>query len=126
MPTTPAGAVVVTRIFQHLSAGILIPPGDPVLVIVTEGNMTTEVNNCTPQNPPDDESFTPAKHIPFPPIPDPSIASFLRAHPTPLSPTQLSPLNITPSDFAAALGQIQPSSTREGFATVSNVTWSDN
>ncbi|KAJ3879459.1 P-loop containing nucleoside triphosphate hydrolase protein [Lentinula edodes] len=53
------------------------------------------------------------------------IALFLNAHPTPLIPSQLSPLCITSSDFHLALTQIQPSSKREGFATVPDVTWSD-
>ena len=123
--TGAAGVIAVKRIFQQLSTGTLILPDDPVQVTVTEGDTTMEVDNCTPQNPPDDGGITPTKHIPFASIPDPSIASFLRAHPIPLSPTQLSPLNITPSDFVAALGQVQPSSTREGFATVPNVTWGD-
>ena len=52
------------------------------------------------------------------------IAAFLRAHPSPLTEEQLSPLSITNSDFQLALAQIQPSSKREGFTTVPDVTWS--
>ena len=52
------------------------------------------------------------------------IAAFLRAHPWPLTEEQLSPLSITNSDFQLALAQIQPSSKREGFTTVPDVTWS--
>ena len=51
-----------------------------------------------------------------------SIAHFLNA---PLTETQLAPLCITSSDFTLALKQVQPSSKREGFATVPDVTWSD-
>ncbi|KAF8512477.1 P-loop containing nucleoside triphosphate hydrolase protein [Gautieria morchelliformis] len=123
--TGAAGVIAVKRIFQQLSDGTLILPDDPFPAMVSEGDTTMEVDNLAPQNPSDDISVTPTKHVPFASIPDPSIASFLRAHPTPLTPTQLSPLNIIPSDFAAALGQVQPSSTREGFATVPNVTWAD-
>ena len=52
------------------------------------------------------------------------IAAFLRAHPSPLTEEQLLPLSITNSDFQLALAQIQPSSKREGFTTVPDVTWS--
>ena len=54
-----------------------------------------------------------------------SIASFLRAHPAPLTPDQLSPLSISNADFQLALSQVQPSSKREGFTTVPDVTWSN-
>ncbi|KAE8232332.1 hypothetical protein CF326_g2645 [Tilletia indica] len=54
-----------------------------------------------------------------------SIAVFLRTHPEPLTPTQLEPLTISLVDFQTALPSIQPSSKREGFATVPDVTWSD-
>ncbi|KAM9726391.1 nuclear valosin-containing protein-like isoform 2-T2 [Menidia menidia] len=40
-----------------------------------------------------------------------------------LSPEQLEGLSILMSDFRAALGSVQPSAKREGFATVPDVTW---
>ena len=57
--------------------------------------------------------------------PSGSIAHFLIAHPDPLTEVQLAPLCITSPDFTLALKQVQPSSKREGFATVPDVTWSD-
>ena len=51
--------------------------------------------------------------------------NFLKSHPAPLTPTQLLPLFITLADFFDALPKIQPSSKREGFATVPDTTWSD-
>lgn len=54
-----------------------------------------------------------------------SIGHFLIAHPDPLTEAQLSPLCITSADFTAALKEVQPSSKREGFATVPGVTWED-
>ena len=54
-----------------------------------------------------------------------SIVHFLRAHPDPLTSAQLAPLCITYADFALALQEVQPSSKREGFATVPDVTWAD-
>ncbi|GEM09344.1 ribosome biogenesis ATPase [Rhodotorula toruloides] len=53
------------------------------------------------------------------------IASFLRSHPTALTPAQLSCIALTNSDFTRALSIVQPSSQREGFTTVPDVSWSD-
>ncbi|PWW76220.1 AAA-domain-containing protein [Tuber magnatum] len=53
------------------------------------------------------------------------IQCFLRAHPHRLTGKQLDPLYITFPDFLTALTKIQPSSKREGFATVPDVTWAD-
>jgi len=44
---------------------------------------------------------------------------------TPLTPEQLRPLHVTMDDFLAALPHVQPSSKREGFATVPDVSWGD-
>ena len=54
-----------------------------------------------------------------------SIVYFLRAHPDPLTESQLAPFCITYADFMLALQHVQPSSKREGFATVRDVTWAD-
>uniref|UniRef100_V5ET01 AAA+ ATPase domain-containing protein n=1 Tax=Kalmanozyma brasiliensis (strain GHG001) TaxID=1365824 RepID=V5ET01_KALBG len=58
-------------------------------------------------------------------IRDSSIASFLKNHPSPLTDAQLEPLAITNADFLVALPSLQPSSKREGFATVPDVSWAD-
>jgi ribosome biogenesis ATPase len=42
----------------------------------------------------------------------------------PLSPSQLDPLSVTMDDFLQAVKTVQPSSKREGFATVPDVSWS--
>ena len=44
---------------------------------------------------------------------------------TPLTSEQLQPLYVTMADFLAALPHVQPSSKREGFATVPDVSWND-
>mmetsp|Transcript_30424 Transcript_30424/g.51868 ORF Transcript_30424/g.51868 Transcript_30424/m.51868 type:complete len:1068 (-) Transcript_30424:96-3299(-) len=44
---------------------------------------------------------------------------------TPLSAEQLQPLYVTMDDFLSAVPHVQPSSKREGFATVPDVSWSD-
>ena len=54
-----------------------------------------------------------------------ALERFLTSHPQPLTPEQLEPLAIDLCDFWEALPTIQPSSKREGFATVPDVTWQD-
>lgn len=44
---------------------------------------------------------------------------------TPLSSEQMEPLYVTMDDFLAAVPLVQPSSKREGFATVPDVSWDD-
>ncbi|CAO1625697.1 unnamed protein product [Parajaminaea phylloscopi] len=60
-----------------------------------------------------------------PALAESSIATFLLSHPSPLTSEQLEPLSITNDDFIAALPTVQPSSKREGFATVPDVSWAD-
>ncbi|KAK1934165.1 Nuclear valosin-containing protein-like [Phytophthora citrophthora] len=55
----------------------------------------------------------------------PSAADDLRAQVEPFTEAQLAPLSITMSDFEAAIPKVQPSSKREGFATIPDVTWDD-
>ena len=53
------------------------------------------------------------------------IQCFLKTYPDRLTEKQLDSLYITLPDFLAALPRIQPSSKREGFATIPDVTWAD-
>ncbi|KAL1919778.1 uncharacterized protein VTP21DRAFT_1709 [Calcarisporiella thermophila] len=53
------------------------------------------------------------------------VTAFIRENPQFLTFERLSMLMITREDFDVALKQVQPSSKREGFATVPDVTWSD-
>ncbi|ETN14262.1 hypothetical protein PPTG_07896 [Phytophthora nicotianae INRA-310] len=54
-----------------------------------------------------------------------SAADDLRAQVKPFTEAQLAPLSITMADFEAAIPKVQPSSKREGFATIPDVTWDD-
>ncbi|EEY59163.1 ribosome biogenesis ATPase RIX7 [Phytophthora infestans T30-4] len=54
-----------------------------------------------------------------------SAADDLRAQVEPFTEAQLAPLSITMADFDAAIPKVQPSSKREGFATIPDVTWDD-
>ncbi|KAK9480320.1 P-loop containing nucleoside triphosphate hydrolase protein [Lipomyces japonicus] len=53
------------------------------------------------------------------------IQQFLKSYPDPLTENELQSLSITIDDFMTALPTVQPSSKREGFATIPNVTWDD-
>jgi ribosome biogenesis ATPase len=44
---------------------------------------------------------------------------------TPLTSEEMEPCHVTMDDFLAAVPHVQPSSKREGFATVPGVTWDD-
>eukprot|EP00980_Cylindrotheca_fusiformis_P010633 scaffold2366_cov115-Cylindrotheca_fusiformis.AAC.7 len=44
---------------------------------------------------------------------------------TPLTSAQMEPLHVTMDDFLGALPHVQPSSKREGFATVPGVSWEE-
>jgi ribosome biogenesis ATPase len=147
--TGAAGIIAVKRIFQQLSDGTLILPDETVAALSNgmDGEaMNVDQDQSAPQaqaQPSTEEPHEPSsgfpatspnnttKHMPFAnlniPLPSPgsSILSFLQAHPDPLTEAQLSPLSITLADFHIALAQVQPSSKREGFATVPDVTWSD-
>jgi hypothetical protein len=47
------------------------------------------------------------------------------AHPSCPAAAELSGLAITMADFEEAIGKVQPSVRREGFATTPDVTWDD-
>lgn len=54
-----------------------------------------------------------------------AVANEIRSKVTPFTPSQLAPLSITMADFVSAIAKVQPSSKREGFATIPDVSWSD-
>lgn len=120
--TGAAGIVAVKRIFRQLSDGTLFMPEDNVPVPTKdqqgqdEHSMVVEDSSDIPQ-----PTFANIFALDLPT----SIAHFLRSHPAPLTPLQLEPIYITSSDFFDALSTITPSSRREGFATVPDVSWSD-
>ncbi|KAE9409141.1 AAA-domain-containing protein [Gymnopus androsaceus JB14] len=127
-----AGIIAVKRIFKQLSDGEL---SLPVVVGMSDSFMQIDqpiegAQHETGSAPPTSSTLTTeivAHQSSAPSFPDSagSIARFLNAHPDPLTEQQLAPLCITASDFTDALKQVQPSSKREGFATVPDVTWAD-
>ncbi|KAJ7116302.1 P-loop containing nucleoside triphosphate hydrolase protein [Mycena epipterygia] len=122
--TGAAGIIAVKRIFKQLSDGTLVLPAGPDQ---EEQGQTQDVLMADPPlSTLPVSTLAPAFSFSFPIAPTASsIAHFLNAHPAPLTPEQLAPLLITPDDFMHALKHVQPSSQREGFATVPDVTWAD-
>jgi ribosome biogenesis ATPase len=119
--TSAAGIIAVKRMFKQLADGTLVLP-PPV---------ETAVADMAIDAPPPSDLLTQTP-VPAPTpfnfsidLPQDSIARFLTAHPNPLTDSQLSMLFITSADFNAALSEVQPSSKREGFTTVPDVTWDD-
>ncbi|KAI8581994.1 hypothetical protein K450DRAFT_230292 [Umbelopsis ramanniana AG] len=131
---TAAGIIAVKRIFKHLQT---IPVVVPKLISETEStepateNMDVdstidqaEVVEETSKIPvqttsvEEFESQTPLEQLR-------NISEFIKSHKTPLTPEQLESLAITNDDFNLALLKVQPSSKREGFATVPDVNWDD-
>jgi ribosome biogenesis ATPase len=122
--TGAAGIIAVKRIFKQLSDGTLDLPQPAE----QDNSMAIDQHPDSLHPPPPilplATSTLPFSDISFQTLPG-SIAHFLNAHPDPLTPTQLAPLHITFADFTHALSHVQPSSKREGFATVPDITWSD-
>ncbi|KAG1868594.1 P-loop containing nucleoside triphosphate hydrolase protein [Suillus subluteus] len=118
--TGAAGVIAVKRIFKQLTDGTLVLP---------EASENIGQDIMAVDSPPTPPADTTPSIIPFfslaSQLSTSSIAHFLSAHPSPLTPGQLAPLCITSDDFYAALREVQPSSKREGFATVPDVTWAD-
>ncbi|PFH51091.1 hypothetical protein AMATHDRAFT_59792 [Amanita thiersii Skay4041] len=131
--TSAAGIIAVKRIFRQISEGSLVLPEDlPVADGSGEAEVTSmAVDTQPPHSEPQIQSLNqqgsslPSSFTLAFPGPSGSIAHFLNAHPDPLTEAQLAPLCITFEDFQHALKKVQPSSKREGFATVPDVTWSD-
>ena len=123
--TGAAGIVAVKRIFHKLSTGSIVLP--EIDADTFGPDPTTPMSIDVPP----DSVSQPVKLSPFSSYRGPStplassIVHFLRAHPNPLTEVQLSPLNIQYSDFIQALKHVQPSSKREGFATIPDVSWAD-
>ncbi|KAH8118087.1 ribosome biogenesis ATPase RIX7 [Phellopilus nigrolimitatus] len=131
--TGAAGVVAVKRIFQQLSeSAVSLLENEPTTQ--SEDSMAVDASESTVAGiPPDPISGEPLPSKAMPPIftnlphtlQSNSIVHFLVAHPSPLTESQLAPLFISFSDFLQALKHVQPSSRREGFTTVPDVTWAD-
>ncbi|GAA5871050.1 hypothetical protein JCM16303_001675 [Sporobolomyces ruberrimus] len=147
--TGAAGVIAVKRIFEQMGEDtpIDLTTTEGAAALLNQGGETEEAMIM------DDETATPPTSIPTTPaaedVPAPleapapisavippfstlppslaalPIASFLRTHPSSLTSDQLTSLALTNADFTRALSIVQPSSQREGFTTVPDVTWED-
>ncbi|PIL32362.1 transporter [Ganoderma sinense ZZ0214-1] len=128
--TGAAGIIAVKRIFEQISEGTLVLP-ENAIPQPDGGDTSMAVDPPSQPQPSAPESTSSSKFIPFASFDvskhtvASSIVHFLRAHPDPLTEAQLAPLCITYADFMLALQDVQPSSKREGFATVPDVVWAD-
>ncbi|CAG8550876.1 5396_t:CDS:10, partial [Paraglomus occultum] len=136
--TAAAGVIAVKRIFKQLGNDITSAQktnDDTDAMITDEGDIPTLQQPSTPTTTmltlhaePSAQSIPSislefGNHSPTEQLR--SISAFLQSHPEPLTPAELEPLSITSDDFIQALSKVQPSSKREGFATVPDVSWSD-
>ena len=128
--TSEAGRAAINRIFQTLkSSPAAPPPADDIASGDADGDTAMDVDGPSqPLGNPTSASAS-ASAVPAPIAADAAhgpaslIQNFLAAYPSRLTEEQLSPLTITNTDFLVAVPKIQPSSKREGFATVPDVTW---
>jgi ribosome biogenesis ATPase len=145
--TGAAGVIAVKRIFEQMGVDAPVASaGTAGALSLLEGEqMMVDDDSTAPPTPaaegPSTAPTTPAalasdaakdlavSTAPFATLPSSlsalPIASFLQNHPSALTADQLVHLSLTNADFTAALAIVQPSSQREGFTTVPDVTWDD-
>ncbi|KAA8895903.1 P-loop containing nucleoside triphosphate hydrolase protein [Sphaerosporella brunnea] len=118
--TAEAGRAAINRIFQTLKTSPVITerPPPPAEDVIDGDSSAMDVD--PPQQPVNNSTTLTTVDVHRP---SSLIQNFLAAYPTKLTEEQLTPLTITHDDFLVAVPKIQPSSKREGFATVPDVTW---
>ncbi|KAG9306558.1 hypothetical protein G9A89_004755 [Geosiphon pyriformis] len=121
--TAAAGVLAIKRIYQKLSKEMLsISLFEESISGLNDMQIDTEEKSLS-KSLPRREFLQNQLHSPV--DKGQFISAFLKSHPDPLTPEELEPLSITNDDFIQALGKVQPSSKREGFATGADVNWSD-
>jgi ribosome biogenesis ATPase len=126
--TGAAGVVAVKRIFRELGVVPTLTSAPLTVGLSDAGEGAAAVADAMAVDsdallPADDGN--PVRVEPAPLVDGGSLAHFLSAHPDPLTTEELAPLHVCYGDFIAALPDVQPSSKREGFATVPDVSWAD-
>ncbi|KAI8847442.1 P-loop containing nucleoside triphosphate hydrolase protein [Chytridium lagenaria] len=110
--TAEAGMIAVRRIFKNFGESFMLPPQQP-----EEDSEAMDIDMSDRAGIP--EAPSRATTDPHQTI----ITSFLSMRRAALSEIELNPLCIQQEDFVEALAKVQPSSKREGFATVPDVSW---
>jgi len=124
--TAEASRAAINRIFQTLKGSPEVLDR-PQIEVMPDGEGDTSMDADPPQH----TNATPITNTNTTTTltsvdvfrPTSLIQNFLAAYPAKLTEEQLSPLTITNDDFLVAVPKIQPSSKREGFSTVPDVTW---
>ncbi|KAI9008439.1 P-loop containing nucleoside triphosphate hydrolase protein [Phycomyces nitens] len=132
---TAAGNIAIRRIFDELRSTVVLPTPESENAMDIDTNLnvtdtTTEENITTAPNVPTsveaieatEATETTAQVINEQ---DESMSAFVKYFKQPLTPEQLESLAVNYGDFTLALKKVQPSSKREGFATVPGVSWDD-
>uniref|UniRef100_K3WFD0 AAA+ ATPase domain-containing protein n=1 Tax=Globisporangium ultimum (strain ATCC 200006 / CBS 805.95 / DAOM BR144) TaxID=431595 RepID=K3WFD0_GLOUD len=112
--TKEAAVIAVNRIFSTMLA---TKPATPVLAVEPESSTSNEEQPQVVEAP----TLTEEEQVKQ----KQAAADGIRSKVTPFTPSQLAPLSITMDDFLQAVAKVQPSSKREGFATIPDVTWAD-
>jgi ribosome biogenesis ATPase len=105
--TKEAAVIAINRIFRDVLTDEGVMPSDDFVENAGLGAKEAsenETNDAADQNSDTEQTFMSV---------------------TPLTPEQMEPLYVTMSDFLSAIPLVQPSSKREGFATVPDVSWDD-
>lgn len=133
--TAEAGRVAIHRIFESLKPEHMEPPTPQTEPTTNGGLLENGESNEGPTGGDDNMDVDTEPVEPTEPVDAPAssrntslaksslIQTFLTTFPSRLTPEQLSTLHITMTDFLIAIPKIQPSSKREGFSTVPDVTW---
>ncbi|KAI8924693.1 P-loop containing nucleoside triphosphate hydrolase protein [Entophlyctis helioformis] len=126
--TAEAGMIAVKRIFESVE----FPAKTPLAVLDTRAADNEDSDMAVDDEPADAGASSAVatvahgieKLLTATPS-QASIGDFLSARPDQLTTEELEPLCIVFDDFVEALKKVQPSSKREGFATVPGVSWED-
>lgn len=129
--TAEAGRVAIHRIFEAIRPDHIEHPAphiDPPKIGDTTSGVSKDTDTNEDSMDVDTEPVEARDHstttVTEPTQTPNLIHRFLATFPSNLTPEQLSALHITMADFLSAVPKIQPSSKREGFSTVPDVSWS--
>lgn len=108
--TKEAASIAINRIFSTLEVPSIPQENEMEIESINGDNSSTIANSTSDYNSLENRSI---------------VSSILKDRLEPYTEEQLKHVFITMSDFMEALKKVQPSSKREGFATIPNVSWDD-
>ncbi|KAL0075396.1 P-loop containing nucleoside triphosphate hydrolase protein [Phycomyces blakesleeanus] len=143
---TAAGNIAIRRIFDELRSTVVLPETnnenamdidtnlgmtettieeDDTTIATTTTEVTTAAAAATATTTTTTTTTTTETTAEVVAEQDQSMSAFVKYFKQPLTPEQLETLAVNYEDFKLALKKVQPSSKREGFATVPGVSWDD-